>query len=150
MAIGRSSCYLATRERFVASWYHVDAADKVLGRLATRIAMILMGKHKPTYTAHVDTGDYVVVTNAEKIKITGAKLDEIIYPRYSFYPGGYKAVTARQMMKSHPERVLRFAVKRMLPKSALGRHMLDKLKVYAGGEHPHQAQCPEPLELTTN
>ncbi len=120
----------------------MDASDQVLGRLATKIATVLMGKHKPTYTPHVDVGDFVVVTNAEKVKLTGRKLDEITYDRYSYYPGGWKSVTARQMLAKHPERVLSEAVRRMLPKSALGRRMLKKLKVYAGEQHPHAAQQP--------
>jgi len=122
----------------------VDATDCVVGRLATNIATVLMGKHKPIYTPHVDTGDCVVVTNAGKVKLTGRKIDERTYDRYSYYPGGWKSVTAREMLAKHPERVLSEAVRRMLPKSALGRKMLKKLKVYAGDAHPHQAQQPVP------
>jgi large subunit ribosomal protein L13 len=129
------------------AWYHVDATDQVVGRLAVKIATVLMGKHKPTYTPHVDTGDCVVVTNAERVRLTGSKLDERTYDRYSYYPGGWKSVTAREMMAKHPERVLTEAVRRMLPKSALGRHMLRKLKVYAGDSHPHQAQQPVAWEF---
>ncbi len=128
-------------------WYVVDASGKVLGRLANKIAVILMGKHKPTYTPHVDTGDYVIVVNAEKVVLTGKKLDQKKYYRHSGYPGGLKELTARQMFEKHPEKVVYLAVKRMLPKNKLGRKMLKKLKVYAGPEHPHQAQKPEPLEL---
>ncbi len=128
-------------------WYVVDATEKTLGRLATKIAMILMGKHKPLYTPHVDTGDYVVVVNAEKVKLTGKKLDQKMYYRHSGYPGGLKMVTARQLLQKHPEKLIYLAVKRMLPKNKLGRRMLKKLKVYAGPEHPHQAQKPQPLEL---
>lgn len=128
-------------------WYLVDASGKTLGRLASRIATILMGKHKPIYTPHVDTGDYVVVVNAEKIVLTGKKLDQKKYYRHSGYPGGLKVVTARQLLEKHPERLIYLAVKRMLPKNALGRRMLRKLKVYAGPEHPHQAQKPEPIDL---
>ena len=120
----------------------MDASGLILGRLATKIATVLMGKHKPTYTPHVDVGDFVVVTNAEKVRLTGRKLDEITYDRYSYYPGGWKSVTARQMLDKHPERVLSEAVRRMLPKNALGRKMLKKLKVYAGEQHPHAAQQP--------
>jgi large subunit ribosomal protein L13 len=122
----------------------VDATDCVVGRLATNIATVLMGKHKPIYTPHVDTGDCVVVTNAEKVRLTGRKLDERTYDRYSYHPGGWKSVTAREMLAKQPERVLSEAVRRMLPKSALGRKMLKKLKVYAGDAHPHQAQQPVP------
>ena len=128
-------------------WYLVDASGKTIGRLASRIATILMGKHKPIYTPHVDTGDYVVVVNAEKIVLTGKKLDQKKYYRHSGYPGGLKVVTARQLLEKHPERLIYLAVKRMLPKNALGRRMLRKLKVYAGPEHPHQAQKPEPIDL---
>ena len=128
-------------------WFHVDATDQILGRLATRIATVLMGKHKPTYTAHVDTGDYVVVTNAEKIRVTGNKAETMSYARYSYYPGGYKETSFQTMMKKHPERILQEAVRRMLPKSALGRHMLQKLKVYASDTHPHTAQQPEPMSV---
>lgn len=127
-----------------ANWYHVDAADQVLGRLATRIATVLMGKHRPTYTAHVDTGEYVIVTNAEKIRVTGKKALTMVYPRYSYYPGGYKEIPYERMMERHPDRIIREAVRRMLPKNALGRRMLKKLKVYAGDTHPHTAQQPTP------
>lgn len=127
-----------------AGWYHVDAADQILGRLATRIATVLMGKHRPTYTAHVDTGEFVVVTNAEKIRVTGKKALTMVYARYSYYPGGYTEIPYERMMKRHPDRIIREAVRRMLPKNALGRHMLKKLKVYAGETHPHTAQQPVP------
>lgn len=126
-------------------WYVVDAADQVLGRLATRIATVLMGKHKPTYTPHVDTGDFVIVVNADRVRVTGRKLDSTVYMSYSGYPSGHKRVSMRQMFERHPERVLEAAVRRMLPKSALGRRMLLKLKLYAGDKHPHQAQQPIPL-----
>lgn len=142
MPVGRIRSYVAKPDQVERVWHHVDADGQILGRLATKIATVLMGKHKPTYTAHVDTGDFVVVTNAEKIKLTGRKLDEITYDRYSYHPGGWKSVTARQMLAKHPERVLAEAVRRMLPKSALGRRMLKKLKVYAGDQHPHSAQQP--------
>ena len=128
-------------------WYVVDASGKVLGRLANKIAVVLMGKHKPTYTPHVDTGDYVIVVNADKVVLTGKKLDQKKYYRHSGYPGGLKELTARQMFEKHPEKVVYLAVKRMLPKNKLGRKMLKKLKVYVGPEHPHQAQKPEPLEF---
>ena len=128
-------------------WYVVDASGKVLGRLANKIAVVLMGKHKPTYTPHVDTGDYVIVVNADKVVLTGKKLDQKKYYRHSGYPGGLKELTAKQMFEKHPEKVVYLAVKRMLPKNKLGRKMLKKLKVYAGPEHPHQAQKPEPLDF---
>ncbi len=128
-------------------WYVVDASGKTLGRLATKIATILMGKHKAIYTPHVDTGDYVVVVNAEKIELTGKKWQQKKYYRHSGYPGGLKEMTALQMKEKHPEKIIYLAVKRMLPKNKLGRRMLRKLKVYAGPEHPHKAQKPEPLEI---
>lgn len=126
-------------------WFHVDATDRVLGRLATKIATVLMGKHKPTYTRHVDTGDFVVVTNASKIRLSGNKTAVMVYPRYSYYPGGYKEIPFEKVMQNHPHRIITESVRRMLPKNALGRHMLMKLKVYATDEHPHQAQNPEPF-----
>lgn len=125
-------------------WFVVDATDRTLGRLATRIATVLMGKHKPTYTPHVDTGDFVVVTNAGKIRVTGKKAETMEYPRYSYHPGGYKVDSYQKVITTHPERVITAAVRRMLPKSALGRHMLSKLKVYATDSHPHSAQQPVP------
>ncbi len=142
MPIGRIRSYCAKPAEVEQDWHHVDASGLILGRLATKIATVLMGKHKPTYTPHVDVGDFVVVTHAEKVKLTGRKLDEITYDRYSYYPGGWKSVTAREMLDKHPERVLSEAVRRMLPKNALGRKMLKKLKVYAGEQHPHAAQQP--------
>ncbi|HEX8681010.1 MAG TPA: 50S ribosomal protein L13 [Ardenticatenaceae bacterium] len=128
-------------------WWVVDAEGQTLGRLATRIATVLRGKHKPIYTPHIDTGDYVIVINAEKIEVTGKKLDTIIYYRHSGYPGGLKERTLREQLVKFPERPIEEAVKGMLPKSKLGRHMLKKLKVYAGTEHPHTAQQPQLLEL---
>jgi large subunit ribosomal protein L13 len=127
------------------SWFVVDAADLVLGRLATRIASVLRGKHKPTYTPHVDCGDFVIVVNADKIKLTGRKLDQKQYHAYSGYPGGLRSRTARELLDTHPERVLEAAVKRMLPKNRLAKDMFTKLKVYAGDEHPHAAQKPQPF-----
>lgn len=126
------------------AWHHVDATDQVLGRLAVKIATVLMGKHKPTYTPHVDTGDFVVVTNAHKVRLTGNKADTMVYPRYSYYPGGYKETPYQRVMERHPERIISEAVRRMLPKNALGRRMFKKLKVYAADTHPHQAQEPQP------
>ncbi len=129
------------------SWFVVDAEGQNLGRLATRIATILRGKHKPIYSPSVDCGDYVVVVNADKIAVTGRRLDQKRYYRYSGYPGGLTEVTLREQLEKHPDRVVGAAVKGMLPKNALGRKMFKKLKVYAGAEHPHKAQQPETLEL---
>jgi large subunit ribosomal protein L13 len=128
-------------------WYIVDAEGKNLGRLATQIAETLRGKTKPQYTPHVDTGDFVVVINAEKIRVTGKKLDEKIYYRHSGYPGGLKHRTLREQLERRPTQVLRSAVKGMLPKNRLAARQLTKLKIYAGPEHPHDAQAPEPLEV---
>jgi len=128
-------------------WCHVDASGQVLGRLATRIAMALMGKDRPEYTPHVDTGAFVVVTNAEKVLLTGRKAQTKTYARYSGYPGGYREIGVQEMLQKHPERVVREAVRRMLPKNKLGAAMLKKLKVYAGPEHPHTYHKPEPLEV---
>jgi large subunit ribosomal protein L13 len=139
--------YLARAGEVEQVWYHIDATNQVLGRMAARIATILMGKHKPTYTPHVDTGDFVVVTNAGRIRLSGKKADEMTYPRYSFYPGGFKEIPYRKMLQDHPERILQESVRRMLPKSAMGRHMFGKLKVYASDTHPHVAQRPLPLSL---
>ncbi len=130
-----------------AQWFHVDATDKILGRLSARIATVLMGKHKPTYTPHVDTGDFVVVTNAEKIRVTGKKAETMVYPRYSYHPGGYKEIPFQRVLERHPERIIQEAVRRMLPKNALARKMLKKLKVYTSDKHPHTAQQPAPLTL---
>lgn len=127
------------------TWYVVDAADQVLGRLASRIATVLMGKDKPIYTDFLDTGDFVVVVNAEKVRLTGNKLDDKIYYRHSGYPGGLKQRNARQLLEKHPDRVLHLAVKGMLPKNKLGSRMLKRLKIYEGAEHPHRAQQPQPL-----
>ncbi|MHC5033802.1 MAG: 50S ribosomal protein L13 [Planctomycetota bacterium] len=128
-------------------WYHVDASGKVLGRLATRVASVLMGKDKPDFTPHVDTGAYVVVTNAEKVRLTGDKRAQKFYRRYSGYPGGLKETSAGEMLQKHPERVVSEAVRRMLPKSKLGAKMLKKLKVYAGAKHPHSYHKPQELEV---
>jgi large subunit ribosomal protein L13 len=127
-------------------WYVVDAEGKNLGRLATQIADTLRGKTKPQYTPHVDTGDFVVVVNAEKIAVTGKKLDEKVYYRHSGYPGGLKQRTLREQLERRPTEVLRMAVKGMLPKNRLAARQLTKLKIYAGPEHPHEAQAPKPLE----
>ena len=132
----------ATIER---KWYVVDAADQTLGRLTSQVAAILRGKNKPTFTPNVDTGDYVIVINAEKIKVTGKKLDQKIYYSHSDYVGGMKETTLREMMNKKPEKVIELAVKGMLPKGPLGRQMIKKLHVYAGAEHGHEAQKPEVL-----
>ncbi|HEV3004999.1 MAG TPA: 50S ribosomal protein L13 [Pirellulales bacterium] len=138
--------YMAKPGEIEQKWWLVDATDKVVGRLASDIAMILMGKHRPTYTPHVDTGDYVVVVNAEKVAFTGKKWDQ---KRYTWYTGytRLRSETAAERLKYQPEKILSEAVRRMLPKNKLAVAMLAKLKVYTGGEHPHQAQMPEPKEL---
>ena len=128
-------------------WYVVDAQGLTLGRLAARIAPILKGKHKPTYTPHLDCGDFVIVVNADKVRVTGRKLDQKQYYHHSGYPGGLTTTSLRHQLERHPERVLEAAVRGMLPKNRLGRRMFKKLKVYAGGSHPHQAQQPKPLEF---
>lgn len=128
-------------------WFVVDASGKTLGRLATEVARILRGKHKPIYSPMIDVGDYVIVVNAEKVRVTGRKLTQKFYYRHSGYPGGFKQVSLRDMLARHPTRVIEYAVRGMLPKNALGRRMFKKLKVYAGPDHPHQAQDPKPLEL---
>jgi len=128
-------------------WYVVDATDKTLGRLASEIAKVLRGKNKPIYTPHLDTGDHVIVINAERIHVTGRKLDQKFYHRHSGYPGGLTSISLREQLKRHPTRVIRSAVWGMLPHNRLGRAMIKKLKVYAGDSHPHQAQRPKPLQL---
>jgi large subunit ribosomal protein L13 len=139
--------YSAKKEEVSREWYVVDASEQVLGRLASGIAYRLRGKHKAIYTPHTDTGDFVIVVNAEKIGLTGKKLTDKIYYRYSGYPGGLRATTAGKMLQQKPEELLRTAVKGMLPKNTLGRAMLKKLKIYKGGDHPHEAQCPRALVL---
>lgn len=139
--------YVATPENRSRTWYVVDADGQTLGRMATRIADLLRGKGKPDYTPHVDTGDFVVVVNAEKIRVTGNKLDSKLYWRHSGYPGGIRSMTLREMLERRPEEVVRKAVKGMLPRNRLARKQLTKLKVYAGPDHPHQAQKPETLEI---
>jgi len=128
-------------------WYVVDAQGKTLGRLASEIAKILRGKHKPIYVPHLDCGDYVIVVNAEKVRVTGKKLDKKFYYRHSGYPGGLKSISLRNQLQKHPTRVMEAAVRGMLPKNRLGRAMIKKLKVYAGDSHPHQAQQPKALAL---
>ena len=128
-------------------WYVVDAQGQTLGRLASKIAPILKGKHKPTYTPHLDCGDFVIVINVDKVQVTGRKLDQKFYYRHSEYPGGLKSISLRDQLDQHPDRVLMAAVKGMLPKNRLGRQMIKKLKVYAGNAHPHEAQQPKSLEI---
>ncbi len=137
--------YMARKEDVERKWYVVDATGYTLGRLSAEIAKILRGKNKPTYTPHIDTGDYVIVVNAEKIKVTGKKLDQKIYYHHSEYIGGMKETTLKDMLAKHPERVIEHAVKGMLPKGPLGRQMYKKLFVYAGPDHKHAAQKPEAL-----
>ena len=139
--------YMAKPADLKPRWYLVDATDKTLGRLASRIATILMGKHKPTYTPHIDTGDFVVVVNADRVRLTGNKRGQKLYYRHSGYLGSLKATTANDMFARKPTQPLKLAVARMLPKTKLGRQMLTKLKLHAGPDHPHQAQRPEPLDL---
>ncbi|MEK6452552.1 50S ribosomal protein L13 [Caldifermentibacillus hisashii] len=139
--------YMAKPQEIERKWYVVDAAGQTLGRLASEVASIIRGKHKPTYTPHVDTGDHVIIINAEKIELTGNKLADKKYYRHSQHPGGLKVRTADEMRTNYPERMLELAVKGMLPKNSLGRQMFKKLHVYAGPEHPHQAQKPENYEL---
>lgn len=141
--------YSAKPETVTRDWYIVDAADKTLGRLASRVAMILRGKHKPEYTPHVDTGDYVIIINAEKIKVTGNKATDKVYYRHTGHPGGIKQATFEKMMEKDPTRIFEIAVKGMLPKNSLGRAMYRKLKVYTGSTHEHMAQQPKPLDLKT-
>ena len=139
--------FMATKDTVERKWLLVDADGAVLGRLAAKLAMILMGKTKPTYTPHVDTGDYVVVVNAEKVQVTGRKAQAKEYDYYTHFPGGHKYVSFAEMMEKKPEKVIELAVRRMLPKNKLSMAMLKKLKVYRGPEHEHQAQKPEKIEL---
>ncbi len=139
--------YMASPATIERKWYVVDATGCTLGRLASEVAKVLRGKHKPTYTPYMDCGDYVIVINAAKVKVTGKKLDQKLYYRHSEYIGSLKSTTLREMLKTHPERVVRYAVKGMLPKGPLGKQMLRKLHVYAGPEHEQAAQKPEPWDL---
>lgn len=139
--------FMASPATIDRKWYVVDAEGKTLGRLASEVAKVLRGKNKAIFTPHIDTGDYVIVINAEKVKVTGRKLDQKIYYHHSEYIGGMKETTLREMMNKHPERVIEFAVKGMLPKGPLGRQMYKKLFVYAGSDHKHAAQKPETLEF---
>lgn len=139
--------YSATADDVEREWWHVDLEGEILGRAASRIASILRGKHKPIFTEHVDCGDFVVVTNCEKIEMTGDKLEQKKYRRHTGYPGGLDEITAGELLEREPEKVIEYAVKGMLPKNKLGDRMLDKLKIYAGPEHPHEAQQPKELEI---
>ena len=139
--------YFPKKEERESKWYLIDAQDKVLGRLSVTIATILTGKNKPSYTPFLDMGGYVIVINASKVKLTGKKLKQKVYYRHSGYPGGLKEIRADKLMAKAPEKMIKLAVRGMLPKNKLGRAFLKKLKVYAGNEHPHQAQKPEPLTI---
>src|SRR5688572_27953809 len=143
----KQESFVASAKTHQHSWYVVDATDKILGRLATRVAMILMGKHKPTYTPFLDTGDFVIVLNAEKIRLTGRKPEQKVYKRFSGYPGGQREVPFAVEIAKHPEEVVRRAVANMLPRGTLGRQQISKLKVYKGSDHPHAAQQPKALEI---
>jgi large subunit ribosomal protein L13 len=144
---GIMGTYSAKQEDIKRSWHVVDANGKTLGRLATAVASVLKGKNKPIYTRHVDTGDFVIVVNADKVHMTGKKLDQKVYYSHSGYPGGFKSVTAGTLMKNNPEEVIKKAVEGMLPKTRLGKQMLSKLKVYAGEQHPHSAQQPAAMTI---
>ncbi|MBM7615268.1 50S ribosomal protein L13 [Alkaliphilus hydrothermalis] len=139
--------YMAKASEVERKWYVVDAEGKTLGRLATEVATILRGKHKPEYTPHVDTGDFVIVINAEKVELTGKKLDQKMYTYHTGHPGGLRQIPFRRMLAEKPEKVMYNAIKGMLPKTRLGRQMVKKLKVYAGAQHNHEAQKPEMLEI---
>ena len=147
MSDRKQKSFVASGKNLKHKWYVLDASDRILGRMATRIATVLMGKHKPTYTPFLDTGDFVVVVNAEKIRVTGRKADQKRYQRFSGYPSGRRELSFREMLEKRPTEIVRLAVKRMLPRSTLGRQLIGKLKVYMGPEHPHQAQQPVPLEV---
>jgi large subunit ribosomal protein L13 len=139
--------FVAKEHETERKWFLVDAQNKVLGRLASEIAMRLRGKHKPIFTPHADTGDFIVVINAEKVALTGSKWDKKVYYRHSGYLGGLKEITAKKLVEKKPGDLLRFAVKGMLPRTSLGRRQLTKLKIYSGSSHPHEAQTPEKLEI---
>jgi large subunit ribosomal protein L13 len=139
--------YTTKPEDIKREWFVIDATGLTLGRLATQIASVLKGKHKPIYSPHMDTGDFVIVVNAHKVRVTGRKLDQKFYYRHSGYPGGLKEISLRDQLDRHPDRVIRFAVRGMLPKNRLGRQMIKKLKIYATPGHPHDAQQPKPLAM---
>jgi large subunit ribosomal protein L13 len=140
------STFMAKPETVSRRWYVIDATDQVVGRLAVLIANVLRGKHRPEYTPHIDTGDFVIVVNASRVRFTGKKLQTKKYRWYTGYPGGLREVLARDVLAKHPDRILREAVKRMVPRNRLGRHQMTKLKIYAGPTHPHQAQQPQVLK----
>jgi large subunit ribosomal protein L13 len=144
------STYVAKKGQLEQRWHVVDATDQVVGRLAVQIATILRGKHRPEYTPHVDTGEFVIVLNASKLRFTGKKLLTKTYQWYTHFPGGLKEVSARDLMAKHPEKILWEAVRRMVPRNRLGRQQMTKLKIYPGPDHPHQAQQPEPLKLKSS
>jgi len=139
--------FMANEAAIEKKWFVINAEDKIVGRLASEIAMRLRGKHKAVFTPHADTGDFIVVINADKVQLTGRKLDQKKYYHYSGFVGGMKEITARRQLEKKPEEILRHAVRGMLPKNKLGRRLFKKLKVYAGPEHPHEAQTPEPLNI---
>ncbi|MCB1021747.1 MAG: 50S ribosomal protein L13 [Bryobacterales bacterium] len=142
-----STTYIPRADEVRNDWYLIDAEDVILGRLATRAAMMLMGKHKPDYTPFLKTGDHVIVINAEKVALTGKKEDDKVYYRHSQYPGGIKAVNVRELRQTFPERIVENAVSRMLPKNKIGRQLAKRLKVYAGPQHPHDAQAPKTITI---
>ncbi|MBY0527301.1 MAG: 50S ribosomal protein L13 [Gemmataceae bacterium] len=144
------STYMAQKGKFEQRWFVIDATDQVVGRLAVQIATVLRGKHRPQYTPHVDTGEFVVVINASKLKLTGNKLETKTYQSYSHYPGGLRRVRARDLMVTNPERILEEAVKRMVPRNRMGRQQMTKLKIYAGDSHPHQAQMPVEFKVKSS
>ena len=146
-AVVMATTYSAKAADIKRNWFIVDASGKTLGRLASQVASVLKGKTKPVYTTHVDTGDFVIIVNADRIHLTGKKLDQKTYYRHSGYPGGLKAITAGRLMKTKPEQVLKMAIQGMLPKTQLGKSMLSKLKVYAGDKHPHAAQQPVEMKF---
>ena len=149
MAVNPNKTWLMRPQDVKRRWYVVDASGQVLGRLASRVAAVLRGKHKPEFTPHVDGGDFVIVVNAARVRLTGKKLDQKLYRHHTGYPGGLKQETARQLLARRPDQLVRRAVWGMLPHNRLGRRIIRKLKVYAGPEHPHQAQRPEPLPMTS-
>ncbi len=146
MITRKTTTYVPKASELESNWYLLDADDQVLGRLATRVAVLLMGKHKPCYTPFLKTGDHVIVVNAEKVRLTGKKEEQKMYRRHSGYPGGLKSVSARRQRETFPTRMIERAVAGMLPKNKLGKQLSTRLKVYAGGAHPHQAQQPETIE----
>src|SRR4051794_11948138 len=142
------STFMAKPGQVPRRWFVIDATDQVVGRLAVQIATILRGKHRPEYTPHIDTGDFVIVVNAEKVRFTGKKMETKTYQWYTHFPGGFKQVLARDVLQKHPDRILREAVRRMVPRNRLGRQQMTKLKIYAGPTHPHQAQQPQEFKLS--